>query len=383
MKFIIPFLLSILIAAPFNAQETIKIQDVNLEWIDDYYSGDTLIKKRIQNFYKDLNEASNPFETEALFYELRDLCESLTYGINLNEEDDFVSYENDMYDAIQVLGSFNLPGFDFTCAGECTMFYVRPNYQPIVDVASYTPGLQDDIALKIITDTWGVLEDESPSFQMVECCACPGSNRLGSGEQYALVMRINEFSETYNLFLDELESIKSTMKNYILYNDGFPMDEAAVIDEFNLIRNELSFNEKELDILMKKDIFQSIALNYSIEQGQFYVNGKQVPIGCIAQLKTELNGDNSQAVIYLDRTSLRGCMNSNIAYPGGNEDALSYNINESLSNDIYKITVFEAVDGSLGGSADKIIVQFVKRDYLLDDGEKIYVLSLSKIGDWK
>jgi hypothetical protein len=161
------------------------------------------------------------------------------------------------------------------------------------------------------------------------------------------------------------------------------MDEAAVIDEFNLIRNELSFNKKELDILMKKDIFQSIALNYSIEQGQFYVNGKQVPIGCIAQLKTELNGDNSQAVIYLDRTSLRGCMNSNIAYPGGNEDALSYNINESLSNDIYKITVFEAVDGSLGGSADKIIVQFVKRDYLLDDGEKIYVLSLSKIGDWK
>jgi hypothetical protein len=76
-------------------------------------------------------------------------------------------------------------------------------------------------------------------------------------------------------------------------------------------------------------------------------------------------------------------MNSNIAYPGGNEDALSYNIDESLSNDIYKITVFEAVDGSLGGSADKIIVQFVKRDYLLDDGEKIYVLSLSKIGDWK
>lgn len=375
--------MSILIAAPFNAQETMRIQDVNLEWIDDYYLGDSILKKRLQNFYKDLNEASNPFETEALFYELRDLCESLTYGIELNEEDDFVSYENDMNDAIQVLGSFNLPGFDFTCAGECTMFYVRPHYGPILDVASYTPGLQDDIALKIITDTWGVLEDESPSFQMVECCACPGSNRLGSGEQYALLRRINKFTDNHDLFVDELESIKSTMKNYILYNDGFPMDEAAVIDEFNLIRNELSFNEKELDILMKKDIFQSITLNYSIEQGQFYVNGKQVPTGCIAQLKTELNGDNSQAVIYLDRTSLRGCMNSNIAYPGGNEEALSYTINDSLSNDTYKITVFEAVNGSLGVSADKIIVQFVKRDYLLEDGEKIYVLSLSKIGDWK
>ena len=383
MKFIIPFLLSILIAAPFNAQETIKIQDVNLEWIDDYYSGDTLIKKRIQNFYKDLNEASNPFETEALFYELRNLCESLTYGINLNEEDDFVSYENDMYDAIQVLGSFNLPGFDFTCAGECTMFYVRPNYQPIVDVASYTPGLQDDIALKIITDTWGVLEDESPSFQMVECCACPGSNRLGSGEQYALVTRINEFSETYNLFTDELESIKLTMKNYILHNDGFPMEEGSVLNEFNLIRNELDFSVEELSLLRKKDIFKNIGLSYTIEQNQFYVKGTPVPPGCIAQLKTELNGDNSQAVIYLDRTSLRGCLNANIVFPGGREENISYTINASLGNDIFKITVNESVNGSLGGYSDRIIVQFVKRDYLLEDGEKIYVLSLSKIGDWK
>ena len=354
--------MSILIAAPFNAQETIKIQDVNLEWIDDYYSGDTLIKKRIQNFYKDLNETSNPFETEALFYELRNLCESLTYGINLNEEDDFVSYENDMYDAIQVLGSFNLPGFDFTCAGECTMFYVRPNYQPIVDVASYTPGLQDDIALKIITDTWGVLEDESPSFQMVECCACPGSNRLGSGEQYALVTRINEFSETYNLFTDELESIKLTMKNYILHNDGFPMEEGSVLNEFNLIRNELDFSVEELSLLKKKDIFKNIGLNYTIEQNQFYVKGTPVPPGCIAQLKTELNGDNSQAVIYLDRTSLRGCLNANIVFPGGSEENISYTINASLGNDIFKITVNESVNGSLGGYSDRIIVQFVKRD---------------------
>lgn len=375
--------MSIFFAAPFNAQETIRIQDINLKWIDDYYSGDTLLKKRIQNFYKDLNESSNPFETEALFYELRDLCESLTYGVDLNEEDDFVSYENDMYDAIQVLGSFNLPGFDFTCTGECTMFYVRPNYQPILDVASYTPGLQDDIALKIITDTWGVLEDESPSFQMVECCACPGSNRLGSGEQYALVMRINEFSETYNLFLDELESIKSTMKNYILYNDGFPMEEGSVLNEFNLIRNELDFNVEELNLLKKKDIFKNIGLNYSIEQNQFYVKGTPVPPGCIAQLKTELNGDNSQAVIYLDRTSLRGCLNANITFPGGREKDISYTINASLGNDIFKITVNESVDGSLGGYSDRIIVQFVNRKYLIKDGSEMNVLSLSKIGDWK
>jgi hypothetical protein len=218
---------------------------------------------------------------------------------------------------------------------------------------------------------------------MVECCACPGSNRLGSGEQYALVTRINEFSETYNLFTDELESIKLTMKDYILHNDGFPMEEGSVLNEFNLIRNELDFSVEELSLLKKKDIFKNIGLNYTIEQNQFYVKGTPVPPGCIAQLKTELNGDNSQAVIYLDRTSLRGCLNANIVFPGGREENISYTINAPLGNDIFKITVNESVNGSLGGYSDRIIVQFVKRDYLLEDGEKIYVLSLSKIGDWK
>ena len=113
------------------------------------------------------------------------------------------------------------------------------------------------------------------------------------------------------------------------------------------------------------------------------MKGTPVPPGCIAQLKTELNGDNSQAVIYLDRTSLIGCLNANIVFPGGREENISYTINASLGNDIFKITVNESVNGSLGGYSDRIIVQFVKRDYLLEDGEKIYVLSLSKIGDWK
>ncbi|MDG1351279.1 MAG: hypothetical protein P8P80_09315, partial [Crocinitomicaceae bacterium] len=165
-------------------------------------------------------------------------------------------------------------------------------------------------------------------------------------------------------------------------NDGFTMDEASVLQEFDLIQNELNFNDEELSMLKEKDLFKKIGLNYTIQKNQFYVKGTPVSPGCIAQLKTELNGDNSQAVIYLDRTSLRGCLNANITFPGGHEQDISYSINASLGNDMFKITVNEAVDGSLGGYSDKIVVQFVNRIYLLKDGSEIVVLSLSKVGDW-
>ena len=97
MKFLIliPFLL--LFINSFNAQEDSITPDISFNWIEQYYSGDTLLKKRLQSFYKDLNQVSNPFDTEELFYELRDLCEALTYGVDLDEEDGFESYENDMF----------------------------------------------------------------------------------------------------------------------------------------------------------------------------------------------------------------------------------------------------------------------------------------------
>ncbi|MDG1351060.1 MAG: hypothetical protein P8P80_08205, partial [Crocinitomicaceae bacterium] len=223
MKYVMFVLFFVLFIGPTNAQEVLRNQDVNLEWIDDYYAGDTILRLRMQQFYKELENTSTAFDTELLFYELRDLSEALTYGIQLDETDDYESFENEMHEAIKIMSSFDLPGFVFSCAAECTMFYVSPNFQPLIDAALKTQDPQDDIALKIITDTWGVVENESPSFQTVECCACPGSNNLGNGEQHALVTRINDFIDNYNLFADELESIKATIKNYIINNDGFTM----------------------------------------------------------------------------------------------------------------------------------------------------------------
>jgi hypothetical protein len=126
-----------------------------------------------------------------------------------------------------------------------------------------------------------------------------------------------------------------------------------------------------------------VELNYNIKDNLFYVNDKSIPPGCIAQLMTELNGDNVQGTIYLERNSLRGCLTANYTYlPDSMEKYLSYTINEQLPEDTYKITISEKIDGSLKVSKNKIIVQFINKPYILADGSTKMVLSLDKKGDW-
>jgi hypothetical protein len=84
----------------------------------------------------------------------------------------------------------------------------------------------------------------------------------------------------------------------------------------------------------------------------------------------------------LERNSLRGCIDANIAFPGGEEQKVSYTIDEHLLDDTYLLTITEVVDGSMGSSRNQIIVQFVNKSYSLKDGSKINVLSLDKIGEW-
>ena len=132
---------------------------------------------------------------------------------------------------------------------------------------------------------------------------------------------------------------------------------------------------KSLDAISKK---------VKVIDGQFYVKENAIPAGCIAQLITELNGDNIQALIYLERNSMRGCLNANYKYP--NEETIgnmTYTINQKLPNHTYRITVKEAYNkGTLSANTDKIIIQFIEKPYLFKDGTKKMVLSIGKIGDW-
>lgn len=120
---------------------------------------------------------------------------------------------------------------------------------------------------------------------------------------------------------------------------------------------------------------------YSVKNGKFVTTEGEIPSACLGQLKIDLNGDDTVAAIYLNRTTLRGCIDANIPYPGGDETQISYEIIENLGNDTFKLKVYEAVNGSMGASCSRIVVQFSNREYLTRKGEKT-VLSLEKLGEW-
>ena len=382
----------------FGQQEKNSVEN-SWEWIDLFYQGDPTLKSNLIHFYTLLDNAKTPEDIEDLFFQQKDLASDLSYAIDLsqspediesrevnekynNKEDAFLIYESKMNHAISYLNDMEIPGFIFGCVAECTEFAVSVDYSVLIDAARKTEEHYDDIGLAIITDVWGVQRDYSPSFQSVECCACPGYNGLGSGEQYALLVRMDQYEVGTTLFADEFEMIKNEMIDYLFWNDGFRQNDSIVLQEFELIKPHLKISEDKLKELYEKEPFTKYKLNYSVVNGQFFVNKEPIPPGCIAQLKTELNGDNSQATIYLERNSLRGCMTANMTYPGGKEEKVSYTIDEHSAKDTYFITVTESVDGSMGTSHNRIIVQFINKEYQLKTGEKINVLSLDKIGEW-
>ena len=67
-------------------------------------------------------------------------------------------------------------------------------------------------------------------------------------------------------------------------------------------------------------------LDYKIVEGLFVTSEGQIPPACFGQLMTELNGDDTVAAIFVTRTWLRGCIDANIPYPGGDEKSISYTI---------------------------------------------------------
>jgi hypothetical protein len=122
-------------------------------------------------------------------------------------------------------------------------------------------------------------------------------------------------------------------------------------------------------------------LDYVMKEGKFFTSEGEIPAGCIAQLRTELNGDNSVAAVYLNRASLRGCIDANSPYPGGNEDGISYHVDGLAGENTYRITVCESIDGSMGSYCDNILIRFANRPYATPEGS-LNVLSLEKLGEW-
>ena len=135
-----------------------------------------------------------------------------------------------------------------------------------------------------------------------------------------------------------------------------------------------------LFMLCVSPIWAEAKLDYSIEKGQFKTSQGLIPAGCFGQLRTQLNGDNIVASIYINDADLRGCINSNNPYPVGDASRVSYEIIETMGDDAFKIRVCEAVDGSMGDSCGHILVRFTMRPYITPAG-KTEVLSLEKLGE--
>jgi len=106
-----------------------------------------------------------------------------------------------------------------------------------------------------------------------------------------------------------------------------------------------------------------------------------IPVGCFAQLMTELNGDNSVAAVFISRPSLRGCLDANYTYPGGDESKIVIREAQRLKENVYGVEVCEMVDGSMGMHCDGILISFSKQLYLTQQGSH-NVLMMSKLGDW-
>lgn len=106
-----------------------------------------------------------------------------------------------------------------------------------------------------------------------------------------------------------------------------------------------------------------------------------IPVGCFAQLMTELNGDNSVAAVFISRPYLRGCLEANFPYPGGDESKVLIREAQELKENTFGVEVCTTIDGSMGTHCDRILIGFSENWYLTKDGGKA-VLTMTKLGNW-
>lgn len=136
-----------------------------------------------------------------------------------------------------------------------------------------------------------------------------------------------------------------------------------------------------LPLLIYSAIVNAVHLDYQIKDGQFYTSEGRIPSGCFGQLMTQLNGDNIVAAVFLNRNTLRGCVQANIPFPAGEEGHIEYEIINSAGENVFNIKVCEQLSGSMGTNCSRVIVEFVERKYRTKEGDH-QVLSIEHRGEW-
>ncbi len=119
-------------------------------------------------------------------------------------------------------------------------------------------------------------------------------------------------------------------------------------------------------------------ISHAVVDGQFQVNGKAIPPGCLQRLMTGLNGDDVTAAVFLTRTDMRGCMAANV--PSEIEDVI-YEIIDNPAPSTYVVRVCEPVDGTMGRYCGSLLIAFKSRDYRKPNGQTVRVLAVEKLGE--
>ena len=148
-----------------------------------------------------------------------------------------------------------------------------------------------------------------------------------------------------------------------------------------IITRQINAQQKIGEINPNQCSKSSTSREYFVKQDKFQTTNELIPPGCFAQLMTELNGDDSVAAVFLSRTKMRGCIDANYPYPGGDEEKIDYQIVSNMENDTFKVRVCQSVEGSLKEFCGKIIIRFVMREYWNEE-ETLCVLSIEKLGEF-
>ena len=121
----------------------------------------------------------------------------------------------------------------------------------------------------------------------------------------------------------------------------------------------------------------SVQTPISVQEQQLLLANKIIPAGCVAQLMTELNGDDVQGAVFLTDTAWRGCLRANV--PFNDTIQSKYRVINQVTEQDFTIRACQSVDGSMGHYCDSFSVTFEQWPYT-EDGTTTQVWVMRKTG---
>ena len=215
-----------------------------LPLINKYFPNNELVQNNLQGFYAKFESCRDTNAVDWLISKQKELCVLLTSSIELGFDPDTDQTRRRAYETYQLL-SKALPCFSFYESEGDFPTVIHEHFSPIVDAAQRSRSFVDDQGLEIILDAWGTTKFYHSNYAANVCCSCPFQSDLGSGLHSKLLIAIDAFSSSSDLFSESLEEIRIDVKKNVLYNTRYLRSKQAILKEFEFIKPLLKLTEKE------------------------------------------------------------------------------------------------------------------------------------------